>query len=107
VFVGLWFSDRTVIRRLRGLAAIDPDVEQGIQARDERRRHGLQVILGRVRERYGHPDSERQHELVDVLHILTRFETFDALTRDGRSAAETEAILNNTVLRTMGVPIKP
>jgi hypothetical protein len=39
-----------VIRRIRGLAATDADFEQGVRARDERRRQGLQTIVGRLAE---------------------------------------------------------
>src|SRR5262245_9178086 len=39
-----WDSDRLVIRRLHGLAALDEDFEKVIEAREGRRRHGLQVL---------------------------------------------------------------
>jgi hypothetical protein len=67
------------MRRLRGLAAVDPEIRQGIRARDERRRHGLRLITGDLTERYGRPESRKQSEVVDVLHMLSSFESFDAL----------------------------
>jgi AcrR family transcriptional regulator len=103
VFIGFWSSDRLVIRRLRGLATVDPDVERGIKARDERRRHGLQVILGRLKEHSGCPDGAKQNEVVDVLHMLTSFETFDGLKHDDRSTEEITTILNNMVLQAIGL----
>jgi AcrR family transcriptional regulator len=103
VFIGFWSSDRLVIRRLRGLAAVDPEIQQGIRARDERRRHGLGVITGRLTERYGRPESRKQSEVVDVLHMLTSFETFDALMQDDRSVEKAKAILSRIVLQTIGL----
>ena len=48
VFARFWESDRLVLRRLRGLAALDPDFGQVIRARDERRREGLGVLVRRI-----------------------------------------------------------
>ncbi|HLJ81077.1 MAG TPA: TetR/AcrR family transcriptional regulator, partial [Ktedonobacterales bacterium] len=76
VFGHFWESDRLVLRRLRGLAALDPDFEQVIRARDEWRRGGLRVIVGRLMERYGRPSQEAFDETVDVLFTLTSFECF-------------------------------
>jgi AcrR family transcriptional regulator len=84
-FGSFWSSDRIVIRRIRGLAAIDPDFERGVRARDERRREGLRVIVGRLAETYTKPLAGRQDEVIDMLHTLTSFETFDNLAGGTRS----------------------
>src|SRR6516162_674589 len=55
VFSRFWQSDRLVTRRLRALSALDPDFEQVVRARDERRRQGLRVIVQRLVEKYGTP----------------------------------------------------
>src|SRR5947209_5962753 len=47
VFGRFWTSDRLVIRRLRGLAALDPEVEQGLRTRDEWRPRGRGVLSRR------------------------------------------------------------
>jgi AcrR family transcriptional regulator len=72
-FARFWGSDRLVMRRLRALAALDPDVATVIVARDERRRLALRTLL------------ERRDDIIDpvhalrVAHVLTSFETYDAL----------------------------
>jgi AcrR family transcriptional regulator len=76
-FGGFWHSDRVVIRRIRGLAAIDPEVGQAVRARDERRREALRAVLGRFAEKYHRPSPGARDEVIDVLHTLTSFETFD------------------------------
>src|SRR6516225_3598033 len=48
VFVGFWSSDRVVIRRLRAMAALDPEIARGIESRDARRRHIASEILKRI-----------------------------------------------------------
>ena len=73
VFARFWDADRLVMRRLRALAALDPDVAAVIAARDERRRHALRALLDR---RTDVPNPKRA---VRVAHMLTSFETFDAV----------------------------
>lgn len=72
-FARFWGADRLVMRRLRALAALDSDVAAVIAARDERRRLALTTLLGR-RDDLAHP----VHAL-RVAHMLTSFETYDAL----------------------------
>jgi AcrR family transcriptional regulator len=78
-FGGFWSSDRIVIRRIRGLASIDPDFELAVRARDERRREGLRAIVSRLAEKYNKPSPSARDEVIAILHTLTSFETFDNL----------------------------
>ena len=96
-------SDRILLRRLRGLAAIDPDLARGIRDRDERRRKGLTVLLGRIAERHGRPKGDDLERALDVVHTLTSFETFDNLTRRGRKAAEIGAIVARLARAELGL----
>lgn len=72
-FAAFWSADRPAMRRLRALAALDPDVAAVITARDERRRHALHALLER-RTDVADPDHALR-----VAHLLTSFETYDAL----------------------------
>lgn len=74
-FAGFWAADRVVMRRLRALAALDPDVGAVITARDQRRREGLTILVGRLPAGAG-PGAE---QTVRMLYAITSFETFDAL----------------------------
>jgi AcrR family transcriptional regulator len=47
-FVGFWSSDPVVIRRLRGIATLDAEIDQGIRARDARRQHAAREIIRRT-----------------------------------------------------------
>lgn len=78
-FAHFWSANRLVMRRLRALAALDPDFEHVVRARDERRREGASVLIRRLAERGGHPDMEAVEEVVTILYALTSFETFDTL----------------------------
>ncbi|HLH60549.1 MAG TPA: TetR/AcrR family transcriptional regulator [Ktedonobacteraceae bacterium] len=101
VFSRFWNSDRLVTRRLRALAALDPDFEQVVRARDERRRQGLRVIMGRLTEKYGQPTSEKSDEVVNILYTLLSFESFDTLAGPGRSLEEVAPIVQQLAHRTL------
>jgi AcrR family transcriptional regulator len=48
VFARFWGAERTLHRRLRALAALDPDLETALNARQEWRRHGITVLVDRL-----------------------------------------------------------
>jgi AcrR family transcriptional regulator len=83
-FARFWAADRVVMRRLRALAALDPDVGAVIAARDQRRHEGLTDLVGRLPGGHG-PAAEHA---VRMLWAITSFETFDALAVNGRALAD-------------------
>jgi AcrR family transcriptional regulator len=101
VFIGFWASGRLLIRRLRGMGTIDPELGQALRARDERRRHGLTVLVRRIAEQRGLP-SLTLEDVVDVLFTLTSFETFDALARGKRSVHDVQALVERLALAALG-----
>jgi AcrR family transcriptional regulator len=102
VFARFWASDRDVIRRLHGLAAIDPDIAQSLRARNERRVQGLRVIVNRYTKANSALTSIEQTVAIDTLHMLTSFETFDALAGSARSFDEAVAILRRLAHHAIG-----
>jgi AcrR family transcriptional regulator len=85
-FGRFWDVDRLVMRRLRALAALDQDVAVVISARDERRRAGLEILVGRLSTQdllAVDPDLA-----VRMLYTLTSFETFDALAAADQGLTE-------------------
>jgi AcrR family transcriptional regulator len=106
-FSRFWNSDRLVMRRLRALAALDPDFEQVVRARDEWRRGGTRVIVGRLVEKYGHPTPENFDETVNVLHTLLSFETFDTLAGPTRSIEEVAPVIRRLVYAALGLDAHP
>ena len=101
IFSRFWDSDRLVTRRLRGLAALDPELEQVIRARDERRHKGLGVIIKRITEQLGLP-VEAVEEPLEVLHTLTSFETFDTLAGPTRKCEEVAPVIQRLARFTLG-----
>jgi AcrR family transcriptional regulator len=94
-FGGFWDVDRAAMRRLRALAALDPEVGAVISARDDRRRMGLRVLVGRLVEEGAPKSGIDPEDIVRVLHVLTSFETFDGLAKpDGPLSAVVEDVVN-------------
>ena len=95
VFGRFWAADRIVMRRLRALAALDPEVETVIAARDARRRTGLTMLAGRVD---GGPD------IVRVLYTLTSFETYDTLAGPDEDLTAVSPLVADLALTALSSP---
>jgi AcrR family transcriptional regulator len=102
VFAQFWASDREVIRRLHALGAIDDEIGEGLRARNERRRKGLLVILERYCNVYPPLTPLPLPVAIDTLHMLTSFETFDALAGSGRAFEEVVEIIRNMAHHAIG-----
>ncbi|MYS84998.1 TetR/AcrR family transcriptional regulator [Embleya scabrispora] len=73
-FCRFWASDPVVIRRLRGMAVLDSDLDRLLRERDDMRRTALTTLLG------AHAETTAD-DTIDVIWQLTGFETYDGLAR--------------------------
>jgi AcrR family transcriptional regulator len=105
VFGRFWTADRLVTRRLRALAALDPDVGAVISARDSRNRTGLEVLVGRIATHRDITMSARPNDAVRVLHTLTSFETFDSLAGDDNQPADVVPLVTQLAEAALGVSL--
>lgn len=85
-FGRFWAADRLVMRRLRALAALDPEVATVITARDQRRRDGLGVLVGRLSQ--AGKITIPADRAVRILFTLTSFETYDVLAGPGQELTD-------------------
>ena len=84
-FAHFWASDRTVIKRVRSLAVLDPELEQAHTARDEWRLGGAKVILGRLASSVVRITPAQVDEKAMILQAVTSFEMYDNLAARGLS----------------------
>lgn len=103
-FADVWQTDRAVIRRLQGLAATERDFALVWHRREERRREGLRVIVGRVAERRGR-DAARYDVglLTDVLFALIAFETYDVIAGPKRRLGAITPVIEQLALKALGL----
>jgi AcrR family transcriptional regulator len=102
-FARFWGTERLVMRRLRALATLDPDVAAVIAARDDRRRVALKTLLDR------RDDVANPAHALRVAHMLTSFETYDALLSPHQRPGDALPILLDlitTAIR-MSAPVRP
>ena len=94
IFVGFWSSDPVALRRLRAMAILDPEISEGIHARDARRTHIAREILKRMAAgRKKKFTDEKLSVTADVISMLTGFATYDALASAGYGQKEIVAIV--------------
>lgn len=85
VFVGFWASDPVVLRRLRAMSGLDPEIAAGIQSRDSRRAQiSAEIVRRFVSSRQNAPPAE-QKLAADALSMLTSFEAYEAMSRAGHA----------------------
>lgn len=93
VFTDFWSKDRLFIRRIHGIAAIDPELGAAVAARNRRRQMAAARIVDRLSSasgrlsdaaesaegRAGH-DPKTKARRAAALYALTSFEFFDVLS---------------------------
>ena len=83
IFCDFWSVHRGALWRLHAASATDPEFEESLRARNQRRRHLLSVLVDRMIEG-GAKRPEVAVELIDVLFALTSVSFFWELTAGGR-----------------------
>ena len=94
-FVEFWKSERTVIRRLRSMAALDASFK-GATDRDERRVTAMRTVLLRLTAARGRR-LEDPDECARVLAMLASFETYEALAGSGIDTARITSTVQQLV----------
>lgn len=87
VFCHFWASHGSAYLTLSALTKLDEEIGAALKQRTERRRRVLAALVARL------PAVEDRDALVDVLFVMTSFETFEALRVRKRSHAEVEALI--------------
>ena len=103
-FGRFWTVHRPIHRRLRALAALDKGLERAVSTREEWRRRGLRVIVGRLSRRDGRPAARALEETIDTLYMLTGFHSFDTLAGSRRTPADVTAVVLRLARRVLGLP---
>jgi AcrR family transcriptional regulator len=90
-FVEFWNAERAALRRLRSMAVLDREF-RGATQRDERRRQAIRTVIRRLEAECGKPFVDPESK-VNVLTMLTSFETFDALAPSNPDVSAITALL--------------
>ena len=94
VFTDFWAKDRVLIRRIHGIAAIDPEFGSAVEARNRRRQMAVTRIVDRLGE--GNAIEDRTNKIA-ALWALTSFEFFDAVTESCGSTKDAAGVVLDLV----------
>lgn len=102
-FTRFWANDRLIIRRLRGITVIDPEIEAGIRERDGRRRFHVAAVLERLEAEQGWHSVLPIHQAGDVIATLIGFESYDALAPAEATPDDTINLIQRAVHVVLGL----
>jgi AcrR family transcriptional regulator len=97
IFCDFWSFDLGTMDYLHAAAASDPEFDESVRERNERRRHLLSVLVRRLAESRTLKPKARD-DLVDVLFALTSFPFFSQLMTRGRTAAAACGLIEELVM---------
>ncbi|WP_263366401.1 TetR/AcrR family transcriptional regulator [Edaphobacter bradus] len=103
VFTGFWRKDRLLIRRIHGIAAVDPEFGDAVEARNQRRRMASRRVVEVLRG----GDSDDKERKAAILYALTSFEFFDALAEASGSEEAAAATVLDMVKETVDAERQP
>lgn len=90
IFAGFWEKDRLLLKRIHGIAAIDPEFGRAVEARNQRRKMAASRVIERIYAGGQGMEPGEMERKIAILVALTSFELFDALT-ESCGSAETAA----------------
>jgi AcrR family transcriptional regulator len=105
LFCHFWSKDRILIRRIHGIAAIDPEFGAAVEARNRRRKEAAARVVDRLAEGRRDKDGMGRNEYQDgdndwsraqkiaALCALSSFEFFDALAENCDDLEETAQLV--------------
>ena len=104
VFTGFWAKDRLLLKRIHGIAAIDPEFGRAVEARNQRRKMAAGRVIERLFAGRQEISDEERRRKIACLTALTSFEFFDALVESSGSVDEAGASLPAIVNSVIGAP---
>ncbi|HEX6535245.1 MAG TPA: TetR family transcriptional regulator [Gemmatimonadaceae bacterium] len=102
-FAEVWQDDRLVIRRLQGLAALDPEFAQVWNAREGRRREGMRQIATRVSASRARLRTMDVETVTAALFAIIAFETFDAIAGADRDFQQVSPVVHQLARQSLGL----
>ena len=102
IFSDFWMKNRMLLKRIHGIAAIDPEFGQSVQARNQRRLMAATRVMERLDNQSG-GKKEGRTERVASLVALTSFEFFDVLAESLGSVEAARELLPMLIRGAMAI----
>lgn len=104
IFCRFWETNRQVTRRLNALTELDPDLAQVLVARNERRRHGVRVLVERTSARIDQPTASDKEAIIDSLYTMLSFASCDMLAGPTRAITDVIPLVQRIALAVLALP---
>jgi AcrR family transcriptional regulator len=101
VFTGFWAKDRLLLKRIHGIAAVDPEFGEAVAARNQRRKMAAARVVERLSAMGPGADEEQRTAKIATLVALTSFEFFDALVESSGSEEKAAGSVYSVVKKAM------
>jgi AcrR family transcriptional regulator len=101
VFADFWAKNRMLLKRIHGIAAVDPEFGRAIQGRNQRRQGAATRVIDRLDAQFAVSDPNEKAERISTLVALTSFEFFNALAESSASTAVAQAQLPQLIKRAL------
>ncbi|HET6207337.1 MAG TPA: TetR/AcrR family transcriptional regulator [Terracidiphilus sp.] len=101
VFTGFWAKDRLLLKRIHGIAAVDPEFGKAVAARNQRRKMAAARVVERLSAIGPGADEDQRIRKLAILVALTSFEFFDALVESSGSAEQAAQSVYTVVKKAM------
>lgn len=100
VFTGFWAKDQLLLKRIHGIAAIDPEFGRAVEARNQRRKMAATRVVDRLCAGVGVDEEEKARKIASPV-ALTSFEFFEALVESSGSVEMAAGSVYRLVKRAM------
>jgi len=103
VFSSFWAKNRLLLKRIHGIAAIDPEFGRAVQARNQRRQMAAARVIDRLENSPSALRQESQADCAACLVALTSFEFFDSLSESLGSTEAAQERLPSLIRRALAI----
>jgi AcrR family transcriptional regulator len=97
VFSDFWTKYRFLLRRIHGIAAIDPEFGAAVAARNRRRQGAVTRVVDRLESQQPQWNVELRARRIGALYAMTSFEFFDALAESIGTEKDIPELLSTLV----------
>jgi AcrR family transcriptional regulator len=101
VFTQFWWGQRTILKKIRAIAALEPDFGEAVQSRDARRQGIAARVIDRLSAGGAAIGEEERARKIACLAALTSFEFFDALAESCGSAERAAECVGQVVRKAL------
>lgn len=104
IFSDFWAKNRLLLKRIHGIAAIDPELGKTVQARNQRRQGAATRVIQRLNAELEISGTKQMQSQIAALVALASFEFFEALVESAGGVELAQVQLPNLIRNALRIP---